>query len=502
MTKPGMFSASRNRFILAVCSIGLALTGCGGGGGGGSSPPVTVNLDASVPVQMLEGADAGVALLEFTVRLSDAAEGALSINYSTADLDATGLASCNDAGADFVASAGTLTIPSGQTSGIIQVQVCGDDAFEANEKLTLTLTSTSAKGVLGNQPSLTGLIVNDDAGGLNDTGVSACGAGVLALAGCPQAAYPAQDAQHGRDANSLTNSDTDGSKGFSFTKLDSDGNALASNAATWACVRDNVTGKLWEAKTAGNQTATYTWAAAQAYATGIGSLCGVSGWRLPTPRELTGLLDNSLVGGVSAAVESDFFPDQQRATYWSVSPSVGSPTEAWAVSFQYGIVLLNGQNLVNHVRLVHGTDAAPSYQAAIAGTVRDPATGLHWRQCVDGMSVSGATCTGTAQTYTWQAALDRVTAVNQAGFAGYTDWRLPNRNELASIVDFSNDSPALDTTAFPGFPQVGGVTPNFWSSTPYAGNGAQAWSIGFEDGDVAPLDQSNAFFILLVRGGQ
>lgn len=501
MTKPGMFSASRNRFILAVCGFGLALTGCGGGGGG-TTLPVTVNLDASVPVQVLEGADAAIALLEFTVRLSGPAEGVLSINYSTTDLDATGMASCNDAGADYLSSTGTLTIPSGQSSGVIQVQVCGDDVFEANEKLTLTLTSTSGKGVLGTPASLTGLIVNDDAGGLNDTGVSACGVGVLALAACPQATHPAQDAQQGRDANSLTNSDANGRKGFSFTKLDNDGNALANSAATWACIRDNVTGKLWEAKTAGNQTATDTWANAQTYAAGIGTLCGVSGWRLPTPQELMGLLDNSLVGGAAAAIDSDFFPDQQRATYWSANASVGSPTEAWAVSFEYGIVLLNGQGLANHVRLVHGATAAPAFQVAVAGTVRDLATGLQWRQCVDGMSVSGATCAGTAQTYTWQAALNRVTAVNQTGFAGYTDWRLPNRNELASLVDHSRDNPALDPTWFPGFPQVGGLTPSFWSSTPYAGNGAQAWSVGFEDGDVGQLDQSNAFFILLVRGGQ
>lgn len=70
-----------------------------------------------------------------------------------------------------------------------------------------------------------------------------------------------QDALYGRDANPATNSNIDGVGGFSFTKLDANGNALAiqngvwsdsGNEAAgtqWSCVLDNVTGLIWEVKT-------------------------------------------------------------------------------------------------------------------------------------------------------------------------------------------------------------------------------------------------------------
>lgn len=502
MTMPGMFSAPLNRFVLAACALGLGLAGCGGGGGGGA--PVTVNLNTASVVQVLEGGTGTTAELSFPVVLSGPAVGAMTVNYSTADVDATGKANCADAGADYVSSTGSITIASGQSSGVIKVVVCGDASFDPNEKLTVTLTATSS-GVLGTQISMQGTIVNDDAGGLNDTGATACGNGGGTLAACPQASHPGQDGDHGRDANSLTNADADGHKGFSFSKLDSAGNVLASGAASWTCIRDNVTGKLWEAKTAGNQATTYTWANAQTYAAGIGTLCGVAGWRLPTPQELAGLVNNSVAWSATstATIDQTFFPEQQKTNYWSATATAAavSATGVWVVDFQYGLLAYVDNSTSLPVRLVNGAVSAPNYQAPVSSTVRDAATGLQWQQCADGLSGAGC-ATGSAQAYTWQAALNRVAAVNQTGFAGFTDWRLPNRNELASIVNDANSNPALDTTRFVGFPQVGGVTPNFWTSTPYAGDATKAWSVGFKDGEVAFSDVANSRYILLVRGGQ
>ncbi|MCI5122210.1 MAG: hypothetical protein D3908_13665, partial [Candidatus Electrothrix sp. AUS4] len=62
----------------------------------------------------------------------------------------------------------------------------------------------------------------------------------------------AQDCSHGRDTTD--NDDSDGHAGFSYTKLDSDGQPLddqkAAYATTpWACVKDKVTGLIWEVKT-------------------------------------------------------------------------------------------------------------------------------------------------------------------------------------------------------------------------------------------------------------
>ncbi|WYD80942.1 MAG: hypothetical protein V8K32_00820 [Candidatus Electrothrix gigas] len=62
----------------------------------------------------------------------------------------------------------------------------------------------------------------------------------------------AQDCSHGRDATH--NNDSDGDAGFSYTKLDSNGVPLVDQRADyatmpWACVKDNVTGLIWEVKT-------------------------------------------------------------------------------------------------------------------------------------------------------------------------------------------------------------------------------------------------------------
>lgn len=50
------------------------------------------------------------------------------------------------------------------------------------------------------------------------------------------------------------NDDSDGHAGFSFTKLDANGNELLANATDWSCVKDNVTGLIWEVKQGGNGT--------------------------------------------------------------------------------------------------------------------------------------------------------------------------------------------------------------------------------------------------------
>jgi hypothetical protein len=498
MNQTEKFSALLERSLLAVLTFAFVLAGCGGGGGSVVMPQVTT----SSLVQVMEGASATSTELFFPVILSRPADGELKINYRTVDLDATGKKSCNDAGADYVTSTATLTIASGQSSGVIKLTVCGDDVFEPNEKLSMSITITTQDGVVGGETTLEGVIVNDDAGGLNDTGATACSDGV-SLAGCQQVSHQNQDAQHGRDSNSLTNSDDDGYKGFSFSKIDSAGNILANDAPSWSCVRDNVTGLMWESRT--NQANIGNWSDAKAYADVFGTWCGFSGWRLPKPQELASLINSSIPRSTNSTAVTDqiFFADQQKATYWSSrdTDAAGNATGVWAVDFEYGFVFSDNETTNKHVRLVNGTPTSPNYQTPISNTVRDLSTGLHWQQCADGLSGTGC-ASGSAKTYSWQAALSRVLAVNQAKFSGYNDWRLPNRNELASIVDHSTYNPALDVTVFIGFPKANGVTPNFWTSSPYAADASKAWSVGFKDGEVVFVNVANPRYILLVRGGQ
>jgi hypothetical protein len=68
--------------------------------------------------------------------------------------------------------------------------------------------------------------------------------------------------------------------------------------------------------------------------------------------------------------------------------------------------------------------------------------------------------------------LDYVKALNSgAGLGGYHDWRLANRKELFSLVDFSRYSPALPTN----HPFENVLAARYWSSSTYAGGANNAW---------------------------
>jgi hypothetical protein len=131
------------------------------------------------------------------------------------------------------------------------------------------------------------------------------------------------------------------------------------------------------------------------------------------------------------------------------------------------------------------------------GTVEDTRTGLMWKRCSEGQT--GSACAGgQAASYTWKAALDYVQAFNRSGgFAGHADWRLPNVNELLSLVERRCFDPAINLTAFPATPS------NFyWSSSPYAGDGSFAWFVNFSDGFDFAGSKGFDFSVRLVRSGQ
>ena len=85
------------------------------------------------------------------------------------------------------------------------------------------------------------------------------------------------------------------------------------------------------------------------------------------------------------------------------------------------------------------------------GTVTDASTGLMWQQAEAGAM-------------NWEAAL---VYCENLELAGHDDWRLPNLNELLSIVDYELYDPAIDTTFFPG-----AMSSEYWSSTTAIQDGA------------------------------
>ena len=80
-------------------------------------------------------------------------------------------------------------------------------------------------------------------------------------------------------------------------------------------------------------------------------LCGFpGGWRLPTPKELLGLVDDA---HVAPAIDPDFFPNTRSARYWSGKPFLDDPSNAWLVFFLNGSMSYRFAAHLCHVRLVH-----------------------------------------------------------------------------------------------------------------------------------------------------
>jgi hypothetical protein len=133
-------------------------------------------------------------------------------------------------------------------------------------------------------------------------------------------------------------------------------------------------------------------------------------------------------------------------------------------------------------------------------TTTDNVTGLVWKTCSEGLS--GATCaTGTVSTATWYNAFDSCSAWNTAnsgaGYAGRTNWRLPTRAELASLVNYGlSAGPMIDGASFPAT-----VASVYWSSSTYVPNTTNAWYVRFTNGFVDNNSKTNSYYVRCVASG-
>ena len=167
------------------------------------------------------------------------------------------------------------------------------------------------------------------------------------------------------------------------------------------------------------------------------------------------------------------------------------------------LLLLITTQSVNAARICEDyiTDEWPDSRYTIQSissdnVVTDNKTGLMWKQCSEGLS--GADCmTGTASTHTWQQALAVPETLNTTGFAGFSDWRLSNIEELRSIAAINCYNPAINEVAFPNTPPLG-----FWSSSPIAVDPDFAWFIYFGNGYGVIDIRDDDFRVRLVRSGQ
>lgn len=484
----------------------VSLTACGGGGGGTTAPLTPeATVSAIGSAQVLRGISEDV-MLQFPITMSKPVVTGVTITYKTASLlqqsgpagrAALGFAVAGDtcgAGVDYIRppTSASVIIPAGATSGTIAVKVCASSSLKATQKLSLNWSSVAQNG------TQTGLIVNAVAGGL------ASSATTTGVANTPS---------FGRDNNTLTNANTDGHAGLSYTQKPSNLN--------WQCTQDNVTGLVWQANPAinnGSNNASFnTYAKLTAYIAQINQSapCGNSNWRLPSTNELASLVDFSVSSGVAA--DAFAFPLMQAARYWTAERLVGTTTDAWFVDFAnqgamgYDLMTPPASNAYTNYQVILVSAPAPALASCTTanaqyldnndGTVTDQATQLMWKQCAEG--AQGPSCTGTKIAMTSIAQMtERVNIINNdpanAGL-GYADWRVPTVKELSSLVNRTCTTSTINTVAFPNNDAISHITATVFAPTP-----AWVWVVDFSSGTISPANLTSAGgrALRLVRAGQ
>ena len=482
---------STPRLNLGGLSLACAalLSACGGDFSAPLVPEAVVTAVANASV--LEGNSAGTQI-DFVVTLNKPVERSLVIYFQTQSTakagvastgSATGGASCNVSGADYVsvsANAGKVTLSAGAQSGTVSIMVCGDTVFEPTETFKLAWSSAGSDG-----GTAIGTIVNDDSNGILG------GTGATTLLG--------GKATFGRDADPLTNSNADGPLGFAFTN----------RQHTQDCTKDLVSGLTWQSPL---QTSAMTYATLSATVTSVNAQapCGYSDWRLPKANELLSLMNASIQSGSAPNADRTGSADAMTGRYWT-GESVAAPSlNAWYLDANNGgTISLAAKTDSNAVRLVRGSDvsavcdnADKRFSTFADGTLQDNASGLMWKQCPEGSS--GSTCSvGSASAFTSAAQLiAQAKAANVADAPaglGYSDWRIPTRNEMASLLGRN----CTGNLAAPASIIASNGSLNFATATLDAdAPTTRLWSVNFEDGSVGQTLMSAPMHLRLVRAGQ
>ena len=221
----------------------------------------------------------------------------------------------------------------------------------------------------------------------------------------------------------------------------------------------------------------------------------------------------------------EFIPDTGITKCYDADGNEISPCPSEGQAF-YGQDACYTINTMSYTKLdAAGNDLTNGAKSWIM--VRDNVTGLIWevKQANDGVQ-DYSNPHDANNTYAWydpdpavnggNAGSDSapntsnfITALNDANFGGYSDWRMPSRQELISIVDYSIPEPqtVVDTTFFPNthnsdedYPQDSDS--DYWSSTTYANAAYAAWTIDVRAGCPGADNKADAHYVRAVRGGR
>jgi len=269
---------------------------------------------------------------------------------------------------------------------------------------------------------------------------------------CPVVGQP----YFGQDANYQINP-------MSYTKMDRNGQNLADDATSWTMVRNNITGLIWDVDGSKRGDRNTTNKIVESLNTN--RYGGYSDWRLPTVKELSGLVTYR-IPYITPVINEVYFPNTKTSVYWSSTPYAMDTIYTWGVDFNIGIadIYANASNC--YVRAVRGEQSEAINSDHGNGTVIDKNTGLMWQQ--DGIA-SGS--------LTWENALNYCETLD---LGGYPDWRVPTIKELMSLADYAQTSaPAINNDLFNQTKSV-----FYWASTTtnHEDYASHAWGVDYKDG--------------------
>jgi hypothetical protein len=282
------------------------------------------------------------------------------------------------------------------------------------------------------------------------------------------------------------------------------------------CVTDNLTGLMW-AKNANLPNGKKTWQQALDYVASMNSgngLCGYHDWRLPNVNELESLVNTGEANTSTWLIGQGFINvDMKSSCYWSSSTFAGSADLGWKVGEAvfwdpkdyntYVWPVRAGQSggvvyLPNTGQTKCYNEAGTEIACTNTGQDGDIQAGVAWpdpRFTVNGECVTdnltGLMWAKNANlpngTRTWQGALDYIASMNSgAGLCGFHEWRMPNRKELLSLIDYSKYSPALQTNhPFINVQSDRNFSFGYWSSSTFAYDTDLAWVVYMWDGSAS-----------------
>ena len=312
-------------------------------------------------------------------------------------------------------------------------------------------------------------------------------------------------------------------------------------------ISDKLTGLIWN-KNANPAGTVKTWQQALDYVKTLNSLNyrGHNDWRLPNINELRSLA-NAQQGDLAAWLNSQGFSGVQGAIYWSSDSDAFYTNSAWYIDISSGYVYSSTKSGSNYVWPVRsglsgslnvpktgqtscwdtsgtsiscigtGQDGESQIGAAwpttrfisnTDQTMTDTLTGLIWTKDADLMKTRDPTFDTDyvpANTWevandgavSWQHALDYIKKLNNERYLGYSDWRLPNRDELSSLINRQVAYPAVWLNLL-GFANV--PSDYYWSSSNDPFYTSTAWFVDMGSGYTDSYYKTDNHYVWPVRG--